>query len=308
MSASMGRSRWRWLRRGLIAALVLLPAAAAGSIAWVVLGHDTVNLPPRTGQLDERYYPGSTDRAPLLVLFGGAEGGNTWASRRWSHERDEFQAMGFALLALGYFGLPNTPAEVDRISLDAIHASIRRHASRPAGDADCVAVMGGSKGGELVLALASAYPDIDAVVAIVAGDAAFPGHTAAMTTSSWSLHGEPLPFVPMRWAAVPALLRRDLRRAFELMLEDEAAVERARFPVERIAGPIFLLSASRDEFWPSREMSDRVVARLRQHGYPHPVEHRVIEGAHDAVQQHGGLVREFLQRELLDPRHGRCQP
>jgi dienelactone hydrolase len=72
-------------------------------------------------------------------------------------------------------------------------------------------VLGGSKGGELVLALASYYPDIDAVVSIVAGDAAFPGHTAAMTTSSWSLHGEPLPFVPMRWSAVPALLRRDLR-------------------------------------------------------------------------------------------------
>jgi poly(3-hydroxybutyrate) depolymerase len=69
-------------------------------------------------------------------------------------------------------------------------------------------VLGGSKGGELVLALASYYPDIDAVVSIVAGDAAFPGHTAAMTTSSWSLHGEPLPFVPMRWSAVPALLRR----------------------------------------------------------------------------------------------------
>jgi hypothetical protein len=49
--------KWRWLRRGLIATLVLVPTAPIGYLAWVQISHDTVNLPPRTGQLDGATIP-----------------------------------------------------------------------------------------------------------------------------------------------------------------------------------------------------------------------------------------------------------
>jgi hypothetical protein len=57
----------------------LVPAAAGGYIAWALLSHDTEHLPPRTGQLDEQYFPAVREDAPLLVLFGGAQGGDVWA-------------------------------------------------------------------------------------------------------------------------------------------------------------------------------------------------------------------------------------
>jgi hypothetical protein len=121
--------------------------------------------------------------------------------------------------------------------------------------------------------LASRYPAIEAVVGVVPGHAVFPAHTIAMNTSSFSSNGEALAFVPVPWSAVPALIKRDLRGAWEEMLEDREAVEKAAIPVEQINGPIFLLSATRDEFWPSTEMSESMIQRLKEHSFPYRYEH-----------------------------------
>jgi uncharacterized protein len=88
----------------------------------------------------------------------------------------------------------------------------------------CGALIGGSKGAELALLLASHYPDVKCVVALVPGHCAFPALTLGATTSSWTFQGSEVPFVPMPWAAVPAALKHDLRQAFTIMLRDTAAV------------------------------------------------------------------------------------
>ena len=95
----------------------------------------------------------------------------------------------------------------------------------PRVDGRCIAVIGGSRGGELALLLASHYPDIKAVVAIVPGSAVFPALTDAMTTPGFSFHDKPLPFVPMTWSATPDLLVGNLRGAFETIMQDEAAMQ-----------------------------------------------------------------------------------
>jgi pimeloyl-ACP methyl ester carboxylesterase len=172
-------------------------------------------------------------------------------------------------------------------------------AQHPRINRDCIAVIGGSKGAELALLLASYYPDIKSVVGIVPGHAVFPAHTIAMNTPSFALNRKPLPFVPVPWRAVPALIKRDFRGAYEAMLTDEKAVERAAIAVERINGPILLLSATRDEFWPSREMSDAIVERLHRNSFPFSVEHISIEGNHEAPQQRLDLVDTFLKENIL---------
>jgi pimeloyl-ACP methyl ester carboxylesterase len=216
----------------------------------------------------------------LLVGLGGSEGGNPWASERWKKQRERFLDQGYALLALGYFGTPNSPEQLDRISLDGVHAAIMEAASDPRVEGRCIAVIGGSRGAELALLLASHYPDIRAVVAIVPGSAVFPALTDAMTTGGFSLRDKPLPFVPMTWGATPDLLAGDLRGAFEAIMRDEAAMARAAIPVERINGPIYFVSAARDEAWPSREMADAMMSRLKAHGFRHHAEHLVVQGGH----------------------------
>ena len=226
--------------------------------------------------------------------LGGSEGGNVWTASRWKKQRDRFLEQGYAMLAVGYFGTPNSPLKLDRISLDGIHAAILKAGQDPRVNGRCIALIGGSRGGELALLLASQYPDLHAVVAIVPGSAVFPALTDAMNTSGFSLHDKPLPFVPVPWSATPNLLVGDLRGAFEKMLRNTSAMQAAAIPVERINGPVYFVSASQDEFWPSREMSDAMMARLKQHHFPHHAEHLVVAGGHNEPLDEFGKIETFL--------------
>lgn len=279
---------------GIVVALALLVAAW---MWWVVERFDTETLPPRHGQVDVALFARDGGKRPLIVGLGGGEGGNAWASARWTPQRERFLDQGYALLALGYFGTPNSPETLDRISLDGVHAAIVEAGKDPRVDGRCVAIIGGSRGAELALLLASHYPDIDAVVAIVPGSAVFPALTDAMTTGGFSLHDKPLPFVPMTWGATPDLLVGNLRGAFETIMQDGAAMQRAAISVEKINGPIQFVSASRDEMWPSKEMADAMMLRLKAKGFRHPVEHLVVQGGH------GEPLDEFPKMEAFLDTH-----
>ena len=283
----------RWLLGLFLMAVALL----AAYMWWVVARFDTVTLPPRHGQVDVALFARDGGKRPLLVGLGGGEGGNAWASDRWKKQRERFLDHGYAMLALGYFGTPNSPQQLDRISLDGVHAAIRNAASDPRVDARCIALIGGSRGAELALLLASHYPDIKAVVAIVPGSAVFPALTDAMTTPGFSFHDQPLPFVPMTWGATPDLLVGNLRGAFETIMQDKEAMQRAAIPVEKINGPVQFVSASQDEAWPSKEMSDAMMQRLEANGFRHAAEHLVVRGGH------GEPLDEFLKMEAFLDTH-----
>lgn len=273
---------------------------------YLVISFDTETLPENYGQVRTLLYASDRDNQPLIVGLGGSEGGNTWTRRHLKPARDRFLERGYAFLALAYFGEEGIPEELDRISVDAVHDAILEAVRDPRINQDCIAVIGGSKGAELALLLASYYPDIKAVVGVVPGHAVFPAHTLAMNTPSFTVASEPLPFVPVPWSAVPSLIKRDLRGAFGEMLVDKESVERAAIAVENINGPILLLSATRDEFWPSMKMSELIVSRLSQNEFPFPVEHVAIEGDHASPQQELDLVEHFLSVNFLAQSEAGC--
>lgn len=285
------------------AGLTALSALAAVGSAWAQADRP---LPENHGKVEARLFLGDGDNEPLIVGFGGAEGGNFFASELVRPAVDGFLKQGYAFLAVGYFGAPGTPSEVDRIALEGVHAAIMDAARNPKVNGRCIAVIGGSKGAELALLLASHYPDIKAVVALVPGSSIFPAHTSTMDTPSFSLNGEPFPFVPVPESAAPALRRRDLRAAFEEMRKDRAAVERAAIPVERINGPILLISATRDEMWPSTEMSEEVVQRLEKNNFPYAVQHIAINGRHNGGYSNPQATEEFLRTNLLSQNEEGC--
>jgi pimeloyl-ACP methyl ester carboxylesterase len=280
---------------GIAVELVLL---LGGSFGWVVARFDPTTLPPRHGQVDVELFVRDGGKHPLLVGLGGGEGGNAWASERWKPQRDRFLDQGYALLALGYFGTANSPEKLDRISLDGVHAAITKAAQDPRVDGRCIAVVGGSRGAELALLLASHYPDIKAVVAIVPGSAVFPALTDAMTTPGFSIHDRSLPFVPMTWSATPDLLVGNLRGAFETIMRDESAMQRAAIAVEQIHGPVQFVSAAQDEMWPSKEMADAMMRRLKANGFRHPAEHLVVQGGHAEPLDEFPKMEAFLQRHF----------
>jgi uncharacterized protein len=201
-------------------------------------------------------------------------------TERWKPIRDKFIHEGYAFLAVGYFGMEGTPEELDRISLEKIHDEIKQALQHNQVSDDGIALIGGSKGAELALLLGSKYSDINCVVSIVGSHAVFPGLTFGANTSSWLYNNEEVPYVPARWASVPSMITGNLREAFEIMLEDTAAVSKALIKVENIRGVVLCMSANQDEMWPSTEMSTLVMKRLEDHNFPYTHEHIVVEGGH----------------------------
>lgn len=272
---------------------------AVGFYTYLIMSFDDKTLPVNHGQVNTELFMGEGQSQPLIVGLGGAEGGNAWASDVWKNQRDEFISQGYSFLALAYFGESGTPENLDRIALEGVHGAILDAAKNPNINGNCIALIGGSKGAELALLLASHYPDIKAVVAVVPGNAVYPALTIAMNTPSFTLNGENLPFVPVPSSATLPLIKGDLRAVWEEMLKDQKAVERASIEVEKINGPIFFLSATEDEFWPSSEMSASMKQRLEQKGFPHQVEHLAIVGSHAAPLDHFDEVENFLKTNFL---------
>lgn len=290
---------------GLIS-LALLAVFATSYFTYVITSFDTETLPENHGEVRSELFLGTGNKQTLIVGLGGSEGGNAWAGDYWQEQRNRFIDKGYAFLAVGYFGMDSTPAYLDRIALDGVYRSIESATKNSLVNETCIVVIGGSKGAELALLMGSYYPDIKAVVGIVPGHAVFAALTSAMTTSSYSLDGEPLPFVPVPISATPELLTGDLRGAFTKMLMDKEAVENAAIKVENINGAVLLLSAKNDEMWPSKEMSELIVKRLKENSFPFPYKHIAYDGGHNAPLSHFDVIEDFLQTHIQSPDSSIC--
>ncbi|MDW3649141.1 MAG: alpha/beta fold hydrolase [Bacteroidia bacterium] len=279
----------KFLKKLLLFVLLLLCVG----IAFLFLY--TPPIPQNHGKLDCEFFPAFGESRALVVGFGGGEGGNAWASDYWKEVRMDFQERGYDFLAIGYFGMENTSAYLDRIPLDAIYDSIKTYRSVPK-----IGLIGGSKGGELVLNLASQYPEINAVVAIVPAHVSFPALTPWANTSSWSFEGEEIPFSPAPLKTLKPMLEGDLHTAFSYMLEDQEALEKSRIPAEKIGGPILLMAADQDEMWPSALMTEELQKHLEEHQFPFEVKKLIFEGGHAEPLEHFDTVFNFLDPYLLD--------
>lgn len=256
------------------------------------------SLSENHGKIQTRLYLGESEKQPLIVGFGGSEGGNAWDSDFWKPTRDEFLSKGYAFLAIGYFGTKETPNALDRISLNAIHDAITEVAKNSKINSQKIALIGGSKGGELVLNLASYFDDIDAVVAMSASHVTFPAITMMSNTSSWTLYDKELPFAPTPYSAVPAMISGNQLEAYNIILQNKDAEKKAQIPVEKINGSILLLTPTNDESWPSKEMSMKLIERLKNKGFKNHYENIVVEGGHTEPTKHFDLIFDFLEKNF----------
>jgi uncharacterized protein len=77
-----------------------------------------------------------------------------------------FASNGFAALTLAYFGYPNLPEELVEIPIEYFGKTAAWMKAHPKVKAGRRGLVGGSKGGELTLLLASLNNDFQAVVAM----------------------------------------------------------------------------------------------------------------------------------------------
>jgi hypothetical protein len=62
--------------------------------------------------------------------------------------------------------------------------------------------------------------------------------------------------------------------------------------------PRLLLSGKKDEMWPSTEMSELIMQRLKNNDFSFPFEHMAFEGGHAAPLGHFDVVEAFLQTHV----------
>lgn len=205
---------------------------------------------------------------PGVLVLGGSGGG-----------LDENMAAllasrGWATLALAYFGYEGLPPEMNRIPLEYFETAMDWMRTQDAVGPGKIAVMGVSRGGELALQLASTFTELSPVVALVPSSVRWRGVGAGLdrtTFPAWTWKGEALPFLVS--GEVDPTPPVALAPGFLAAMGDEAAVERASIPVERIDGPILMISGDDDRMWPSAAFAERVVERLRRRGFKHPHTH-----------------------------------
>ena len=256
------------------------------------------SLPKESGVVETLLYLGNSDNQPLIVTFGGAEGAIDWHQNHMKGKRDSLIQKGYAILAIGYFNADGTPKNLDRISLDAISDTIMKVAKKNKIDESKIALIGGSKGGELILNLASRYKQYKAVIALSTSNVTFPAITWSANTSSWTYKGKEVPYVPAPLKTISPALKGDLYTAFSMMLEDEEAVKNAEIHVENINGPILILSGKNDDQWPATSMSNQIIERLKNKKFKHFSEHIILDGGHIEPMKHFDLVYDFLEKHL----------
>ena len=216
---------------------------------------------------------------PGVIVLGGSEGGlmEGRAAMLASH--------GFSALAVAYFGLGDLPKNLINVPVEIVSDAVAWMRMNAAVDPEQIGLFGTSKGGELALLAASRCPDIRRVVAVVPSGVVFRGigpSTEGVSPSSWSIDGEPAPFAR---GLVPPHIQREIeeRRStggpvafcdwYHAQLSEPESLEQASIPVERINGPVLLISGGDDQMWPSSILCDMVMDRLRIHGHPFPDRH-----------------------------------
>jgi acetyl esterase/lipase len=251
---------------GVVAATAMLPRSALGPGVTRV----DVNA---NGLVGAFFAPAASGAHGAVIAFGGSEGGLSTGRYLAAY----FASLGHPALGLAYFGAPGVPAQLSQIPLEYFQHARDWLAARPEVAPTHIAVVGGSRGGELALLLGATFPWITAVVAEVPSGVLWGAPTAngLGETSSWTLGGQPLPYIPYSGSQPQTVTLSDgstasaLTPAFDqdLHAASAAQLDAATTRVEKTVGPILMTAGADDQLWPSCELAQIAMGRLTQSGH-----------------------------------------
>ncbi len=248
-------------------------------------------------KFDAKFYvPQGESKNVAILVLGGSEGG---IPRR---RAQMLVKEGFPTLAVGYFKTNQTPKYLDMIPIEYFDEPIKWFEAKPEVRDKKIVVIGGSKGGELALLLASIKPQIRGVIAFVPSSVVFQGIPKVFwpPRSSWSCKNKPLPFVPYDYSK--GFDPKKFLGLYQQSLKQEEAVKKAEIQVEKINGPVLLLSGTEDKMWPSVEMCEMICHRLKKKGFKHKYEHVKYDKAGHTLNEYFmlGGTKEGNKKARID--------
>lgn len=220
---------------------------------------------------------GSEARPAVMIMNGSGGGINEPRAALYA-------SRGYHALALGYFGAEGLPKYISNTPLEYFEKGLDwlREAVKPKDD--FVAISGQSRGGELVLLLGATFPEkVSAVIGYVPSAFVHGGQAAADPALGrdgpcWLYQGKPLTHIwdNNRFASWQPYDEGEQPRrnshAMRTALADPEAMRIARIAVEKIAGPVMLVSGGDDGAWPSDYYSLLVQSSLLATNHAFPVE------------------------------------
>lgn len=238
------------------------------------------------GLVADLFHDGTGRSRKVIIMLGGSEGG-----RMWSRPKRLLEALvgrGYGVLSLAYFKEPGLPESLEEIPLEYFERAFAWLARQPQIVPECYGLIGGSKGAEAALLLASRYEQVKIVITLTPSSVVWAGipknrfKLSGYGRSSWSYRGQALPFLPVEFNRSDwwLLLTLRLREKAWQALQDEVAVKNASIPVEQSCCPLLLLSGKRDRVWPTTWMCEQIVHRLNQARYGYPYEHVSFDTGH----------------------------
>ncbi len=208
------------------------------------------------GLIATLFMPAQSIPRTTAMVFGGSGGGFTW-----SHQvASVLASRGCATMAIAYFdwrgefGLPQQFTELPLECFARAHGFLTDQTDLSLND---LTAIGYSKGAELALLLATIYPEIKRVVAYVPSSLVWCGFSqqGTVSQSSWCYQSQPVPF------ALFANGHFDANG-----WQDQEMIAAAAIPVEKISAPVLLISATKDNVWPSTQMADNMLRRMKAVG------------------------------------------
>lgn len=234
------------------------------------------------------YLPRSDHKVPVVVAFGGSDGGMNFGDANGKM----IAPHGIAVLGLAYFKSDGLPATLDRVPIEYFIEAVDYLQTLPQIDASRIGVVSGSRGSEAALLLASYDNRIKSVVVTTPSGVSNGGITTS--NSAWTFRGKDVPFLRLSLPENTPQIRR-----FEAALTDVEAVKQATIPIENINGPIFLVSAKNDQIWPSYQMSLAMESYLMEHNFNHSVTHSSYPTGHSFSQETAPEIRQAIVDQLV---------
>lgn len=213
---------------------------------------------------------------PAIVILGGGQGGDYWAK--------EFAGQGFVGLSLPYYRQAGLPPLMEDIPLEYFENTLNWLGEQAEVDPKKIIVMGASRHAELALLIASTFPDlVSGVIAFAPGSISWPNAVLPFNSDSlkptWTYRNQDIPYLPMRKITGTDSPTIETLEYWMAGLQRVSQHPESIIPVEKIGGPILLLSGKDDKVWPSAFMSDMIEERLIEFDFSHDVQNIQFEDA-----------------------------
>lgn len=237
-------------------------------------------------------YPKNAYEIPGIITVSGSGGGIS------TEMAQMLASQGYAVLALGYFGVEGLPEKLENIHLEYFQNAIKWFKAQKQVNENKIALRGASYGGELVLLLAATFPEeISAVVAISPPSMIFGGFPYS-NKPKWIYKNSPImPFIGGFSSDDINLTEAD--DLFKTTENDIIPFHAGTFDDPYVVTPLFLKRIEKN-----KSLLDALAIQVEKIQCPL----LIITGEDDQVHpatMHGNLIMDRLEKynSTIDRRH-----